>query len=100
MLDTLGTLRHEIVVFHLLARNELDLDFKGYSTFEDLETGAVVQIDQAKARKQYQENLNRFLEDTRMKMLDRKIYYRTLITDQALDQALRDFLKQRSKLSI
>jgi uncharacterized protein (DUF58 family) len=100
LLDTLSSLRHEIVVFHLLARNEVELDFKGYSTFEDLETGAAVQIDQAKARKHYQENLNRFLEETRMKMLDRKIYYRTLITDQALDQALRDFLKQRSKLSI
>lgn len=100
LLDSLNSLRHEIVVFHLLARNEVELDFKGYTTFEDLETGATVQIDQAKARKQYQENLNSFLEETRVKMLDRKIYYRTLTTDEALDQALRDFLKQRSKLRI
>ena len=100
LLDTLGTLRHEIIVFHLLARNELDLDFKGYTTFEDLETGEIIQIDQAKARANYKDKLASYLEETRMKMLDRRIYYRTLITDESIDQALRDFLKQRNKLRI
>lgn len=100
LLDTLGTLRHEIVVFHLLARNELDLDFKGYTTFEDLETGETIQIDQSKARANYKDKLASYLEETRIKMLDRRIYYRTLTTDESLDQALRDFLKQRNKLRI
>ncbi len=100
LLDTLNTLRHEIVVFHVLARNEIELDFKGYSTFEDLETGQTLQIDQAKARSDYQRKLTSYLEETRMKMLDRRIYYRTMITDEPLDQALRDFLKQRNKLRI
>jgi len=100
LLDTLNTLRHEIVVFHVLAKNEVELDFKGYSTFEDLETGQIIQIDQAKARKDYKEKFSQYLEETRMKMLDRRIYYRTVLTDEPLDQALRDFLKQRSKLRI
>jgi len=100
LLDTLNTLRHEIVVFHVLSRNELDLDFKGYSTFEDLETGETIQIDQAKARINYQNKLNAYLEETRIKLLDRRIFYRTITTDEPLDQALRDFLKQRSKLRI
>ncbi|MFC3562780.1 DUF58 domain-containing protein [Pedobacter jamesrossensis] len=100
LLDTLNTLRHEIVVFHILSRNELDLDFKGYSTFEDLETGETIQIDQSKARTEYKNKLNAYLEDTRIKMLDRRIFYRTISTDEPLDQALRDFLKQRSKLRI
>lgn len=100
LLDTLNTLRHEIVVFHLLSRNELDLDFKGYTTFEDLETGETIQIDQTKARTNYQNKLNAYLEETRIKLLDRRIFYRTITTDEPLDQALRDFLKQRSKLKI
>lgn len=100
LLATMNTLRHEIVVFHVLAKNEIELDFKGYSTFEDLETGQIIQIDQAKARKEYQEKFGKYLEDTRIKMLDRRIYYRTVTTDEPLDQALRDFLKQRSKLKI
>lgn len=100
LLDTLNTLRHEIVVFHVLAKNEVELDFKGYSTFEDLETGQTIQIDQVKARKAYKEKFTNYLEETRMKMLDRRIYYRTVFTDEPLDMALRDFLKQRSKLRI
>lgn len=100
LLDTLNTLRHEIVVFHLLARNELDLDFKGYSTFEDLETGKSIQIDQTKARTVYQEKLSQQLAKTRTEMLDRRIYYRTLVTDEPLDEALSSFLKQRSKLRV
>lgn len=100
LLDTLNSLRHEIVVFHLLGRNEMTLDFKGYTTFEDLETGEKIQIDQAKARASYKEKLALYLEETKMKMLDRRIYYRTLIIDQPIDQALRDFLKQRNKLRI
>ncbi|WP_231489933.1 DUF58 domain-containing protein [Pedobacter sp. Leaf170] len=100
LLETLNTLRHEIVVFHLLAKNEIDLDFKGYTTFEDLETGQTIQIDQAKARQEYRTKLNAHLEDIRIKMLDRRISYRTLSTEEPLDEALRDFLKQRSKLKI
>lgn len=100
LLDTLNALRHEILVFHVLSRNEIELDFKGYSTFEDLETGQKLQIDQAKARTAYQSKFANYLEETRMKMLDRRIYYRTIVTDEPLDQALRDFLKQRNKLRI
>jgi len=100
LLDTLNTLRHEILVLHVLSRNEMELDFKGYSTFEDLETGQTIQIDQAKARIAYKEKFSQYLEETRMKMLDRRIYYRTLTTDEPLDQALTSFLKQRNKLRI
>lgn len=97
LLDTLNTLRHEIVVFHVVSRNEMELDFKGYTTFEDLETGQTIQIDQAKARSDYKKKLHLHLEETRIKMLDRRIYYRMVSTDEPLDQALRDFLKQRNK---
>ena len=100
LLDTLNTLRHEIIVFHVVSRNELDLNFKGFTTFEDLETGETIQIDQTKARAEYKTKLANYLEETRIKMLDRRIFYRTICTDEPLDQALRDFLKQRSKLRI
>lgn len=100
LLDTLNSLRHEIVVFHVLSRNEFDLDFKGYSTFEDLETGETIQIDQEKARADYKNKFAAYLMQTRVNMLDRRISYRTICTDEPLDEALRDFLKQRSKLKI
>ncbi|MHA4894858.1 DUF58 domain-containing protein [Pedobacter sp. PWIIR3] len=99
-LDTVNSLKHEVVVFHLMSQNELELDFKGYHTFEDLETGAVIQIDQDKARPVYKKKLNDYLEKTRKSMLDRHIFYRMIRTDQSLDLALRDFLNQRNKLKV
>ncbi|TDQ08387.1 DUF58 domain-containing protein [Pedobacter metabolipauper] len=99
-LDTLNTLKHEVVVFHLMSPNELELNFKGYSTFEDLETGRSVQIDQDKARAVYKARLQEYLEATRIKLLDRRIFYRMIRTDQPLDAALRDFLNQRNKLNV
>jgi uncharacterized protein (DUF58 family) len=98
LLDTLNTLKHEVVVFHLMGKNELELNFKGYHSFEDLETGEKLQVDQVSAKKNYTKVLNNYLEKMRISLLDRRIYYRMLSTDQPLDQALRDFLNQRNKV--
>jgi uncharacterized protein (DUF58 family) len=98
LLDTLNTLKHEVVVFHLMGKNELELNFKGYHSFEDLETGEKLQVDQVSAKKAYTKVLNNYLEKMRISLLDRRIYYRMLSTDQPLDQALRDFLNQRNKV--
>ena len=99
LLDKLVAMKHEIIVFQLLAKNELDLDFKGYTTFEDLETGQTIQIDQGAIRSTYQQQMDLHLNQIKTDMLDRGIYYRTLVTNQAIDQALRDFLKQRNKVN-
>jgi uncharacterized protein (DUF58 family) len=100
LLDSLGTLKHEIIVFHLLAKNELELDYKGYSTLEDLETGETIRIDSGQPRKIYQVQVQEYLTALRLQLLDRKIFYRMIRMDQPLDQALRDFLNQRNKSSV
>ncbi|MXV17209.1 DUF58 domain-containing protein [Pedobacter sp. HMF7056] len=97
LLDSLNTLKHEIIVFHLMGKNELEFDFKGYSVLEDLETGETIRIDPVSAKKQYQEKLEKQLADYRTALLDRHIYYRMISMDQPLDLALRDFLNQRNK---
>ena len=97
LLDTFNALKNEVIVFQLMGKNELDLDFKGYSELEDLETGKTVKIDQKISKSAYQERLNEHLSSLRMKLLDRHIYYRLISMDEPLDQALRDFLNQRNK---
>lgn len=98
LLDTLSALKNEVIVFHLMGRNELDLDFKGYTVLEDLESGQTVKIDPQNARKEYQENLTTYLGNIRTEMLDRHIHYRMICMDEAPDQALRNFLNLRNKL--
>lgn len=100
LLDTISTSKHEVILFHLMGRNELELDFKGYTTFEDLETGATIEVNQYQARSAYLENLKSYLEEVKSKALDKRIAYRMLCTDEPLELAIRDFLNQRKKLKI
>ena len=99
-LDVVNSLKHEVIVFHLMSRNELELDYKGYSSFEDLETGAKVEVDQSALRTTYQSRLAAYLSEVRQKALNKQIYYRMLCSDEPLDQAIRDFLNQRKKLKV
>jgi uncharacterized protein (DUF58 family) len=99
LLDTLIALKNEVVVFHLMGKNELEMDFKGYTSLQDLETGESVEFDSNSAEKKYRDNLENYLAEVRSKMLDRNISYRMISTDQPLDIALRDFLKQRKKIN-
>ena len=96
LLDTLAALKHEVIVFHLMGQNELDFDFKGYSTLEDLETGQTIPIS-PQAKKQYQETLEQHIAGLRMQLLGKHIVYKMLSTAQPLDEALREFLVQRNK---
>jgi hypothetical protein len=96
LLEILASLRHEVIVFHIMGRNELEKDFSGYKMVKDLETGEQVPINNTSGEA-YQENLQRWLSAVRMQLLDKQIAYRLISMDQPLDQALRDFLRQRQR---
>jgi uncharacterized protein (DUF58 family) len=98
LLDTMVTLKNEVVVFHLMGKNELEMDFRGYNTLEDLETGETVQFNSAGSEKPYKEKLESYLAEVKTQLLERNIAYRLLSTDEPLDQALREFLQQRNKI--
>lgn len=97
LLDLLNALRHEIIVLHVMGRNEMELDYAGYTTLEDLETGATIEVDAAKAKQVYANHLDDHLARIKHELLTRNIYYRLLVMDQPVDEALRDFLYKRSK---
>lgn len=97
LLSSLSALKHEIIVFHLMGQNELNFDFKGYSTLEDLETGETIQVNTQRAKDAYTEKLQQHLAAIRSTLLGKRISYRMLSTAQPLDEALRDFLVQRKK---
>jgi uncharacterized protein (DUF58 family) len=97
LLDLLGALRHEIIVLHLMGRNEMELDYSGYTTLEDLETGATIQVDADKAKTVYQEQLTTHLQQVKNELQNRHIDYRLMIMDEPVDAGLRSFLNARSK---
>jgi len=97
LLDTLNALGHEIILFHIMGRNEIDFDFGNYSNLRDLETGDVIPINTDLNKADYQQKLQDHFARTRMQLLDKHIVYRLLIMDELPDKALRDFLNQRQK---
>lgn len=97
LLDSLTALKHEVLVFQLMGKNELDLDYKGYAALEDLETGETIQIDPGQIRSVYLEKLDSYLAAIRLQLLSKHVFHKLISTAQPLDEALREFLTQRNK---
>lgn len=98
LLKALASLKHEIIAFHILGKNELDLGYKNYSYFEDLETGERIQINPDEVQKKYKVHLQEYLSTLRTQLLTKNIFYRMISMNEPLEQALRDFLNQRNKV--
>ncbi|MDO6434973.1 DUF58 domain-containing protein [Flavitalea sp. BT771] len=97
LLEVLAALRHEIIVFHLMGKNELEMDYKGYHRVQDLETREQIPFNDLLAPAAYKERLQAWLAGVRMQLLDKQIAYSMVRMDQSPGDALRDFLKQRQK---
>ncbi|MCJ8163919.1 DUF58 domain-containing protein [Pontibacter sp. E15-1] len=95
LLYKLGAQRHELLLFHLMARNELDFSYSGTLTFEDMETGQTMQVSTDEQRKSYLARLQAWLQETERDMRSRQIAYDRFVTDEPLDKALRAFLQKR-----
>ena len=98
MITKLKTPRNEVVVLHLLGKNELEFDYKGSLTFEDLETGARIKIDAKEAKTQYLASLEKSIKATKETMLANAITYQLLRLEEQIGEALQLLLKKRNNL--
>jgi uncharacterized protein (DUF58 family) len=98
LLELLASLRHEIIVFHVMGRNELENDFGGYPEVEDWETGERVAIGSG-GDDLYGKRMRGWLSAVRMRLLDKQISYQLMRMDRPVDQALRGFLKSRQQIT-
>lgn len=96
LLETLAAFRHEVIVLHLMANNEINMDFSGYTTLQDLETRQTVAVDTTYANSNRQQ-LQQWLATQRKQLLEKNIHYRLMLTNEPVDKALNDFLQQRNK---
>lgn len=97
--DILGQLRMRgtrIILFHLMAREELEPEIDDEVILIDRETGAERAMDGAVYTRQYKENLEKVRNEIEQVCQDSETEYCFLPTDQPLDDALRRFLLLRS----
>ena len=87
---------HEVVVFHVLSRDEVELPFRDDVELEDPETGRLVLSNGATAGRPYREAISAFLERWRTRCATYGIDYVRLFTDTPLETGLRAYLRRRA----
>ncbi len=101
LMSALAHLRHahhELIVFQLWDRTELEFPFDRWTQFESLEAPNVKYlVDPAHLRKAYLQRLERFREELRSGCHRHRIDLFPLVTDQPYAQALAAYLNLRKR---
>ncbi len=101
LLRSIGVLRkkgHEILVFHLLDRDEVEFPFGNWARFENLENMEdFLLLDPAVIRQRYLEVLAKFRKELGEGFLKHQIDLVPMITDEPHTEALRRYLALRMR---
>ena len=89
--------KQEMIVFHLLDRQELEFQFENRTKFRDLETDETITTEPWHIRSAYQELIEMHQRKYRLGCRNQRIDYVPLFTDQPLDLALNEYLNKRQK---
>ena len=94
----LKTPRNEVIVFHLIGREELELNYSTQLTFEDLETGERLKVDSPAQQSIYRKKMSDWTDATRDWMLQKQVIYQPTYLDDPAPEVLRTFLKARKSM--
>ena len=90
---------HEVIVFHILDQQEINLNFNKRTRFQDLETGDEIITDPWHIKNDYKKNMEKFCDYYKIQCRQHKIDYVMLTTNISLDVALSEYLLKRKKLN-
>jgi hypothetical protein len=88
--------KHEVIVFHVFDRAEIEFPFRDVTAFYDLETGERLQIDPAYVRDDYREQVEGFIETYRRACTESRIDYVMTDTSVPYDFMLSRYLAKRN----
>jgi uncharacterized protein (DUF58 family) len=86
---------HEVVLFQVMTREEIEFSYRRDIEFVDLENGEAVAVDAGLARRDYTDAVAAFLERWRRRAGSEGFQYSLMVTDTPIDRALRNFLLNR-----
>jgi uncharacterized protein (DUF58 family) len=90
--------RHEVLLFHILAPEELDFPFKKWTQFRNLENaGNRLLVDPQRLRKEYRQNFERFCRELRDSAGQAQVDYHMMRTDEPVERALGIYLTKRQR---
>ena len=86
---------HEVLVFHIVDREELTLPFSETTRFDDPETGERITVSPSAIRADYLAAVEEFMESIRTGCAKIQVDYERMETDRPLDFALFSYLSRR-----
>ncbi|MDD5697682.1 MAG: DUF58 domain-containing protein [Victivallaceae bacterium] len=102
--DFLAALHHltfkgcEVILFQILNELEKKFPYKGLIEFEDIETGATIDLESAACRDYFLKELERYNAGLKNFCDARKIAFETLTTATAFEKALLAYFSKREEL--
>jgi len=102
VLEAIGPLRfrgHDVIVFHLLDRAEIEFEYADASAFEDLESGEQIPVVPETLAAQYRQLVQEHIRALTERFSANRIDYTLLNSSMPLDHALFNYLSARERLS-
>jgi len=90
--------KHEVLVFHVLDAQELAFDYESQVELTDMESGEHITTEPRMIQRDYQKEMQRFIDYYRQECLSNHIDYVQLTTNQPFDLSLTEYLNKRQKL--
>jgi uncharacterized protein (DUF58 family) len=88
--------RHEVLLFHVLAPEEVEFPFKKWTQFRNLEApGHKLLVDPQRLRKEYLKNFHDFCRQLRDQAGQMQVDYHLMRTDEPVERALGLYLTRR-----
>ena len=87
--------RHDVLLLHLLDREELDFPFDDPTRFLSLEDDRQIDAQPRQIRESYLQELRAFLEETKRELTRADVEYVQVPTDRAPDRVLLELLARR-----
>lgn len=88
---------HEVALFQILSREEIELPYRRDLEFADLESGRTLAVNAGLARRDYTDAVAAFLERWHARAGAEGFQYSLIVTDTPPQRALRNFLLARGR---
>ena len=89
--------KHELVLFHVMDRQEIDFPFDRPTRFLDLEGGSPTLTEPSEIRRQYLEQLEAHSYALRKVCAETQSGYHLIVTDEGIANALSGFSSERTR---
>jgi uncharacterized protein (DUF58 family) len=88
---------HEVILFHVFDKAEIEFPFRDVIAFHDMETNERLQIDPSYVRDAYVEQVERFIENYRRSCAEAQIDYVMTDTSVPYDFMLTKYIAKRAR---